>query len=324
MNISASGKMCDLISQNYQTLQVLGRFGLPLGVGDKTIEEVCREAGVHTQTFLAVVNFKIGEPMQVPLEQLSVQTLLAYLRNAHSYFFDFALPNLRKKFIEAINYSSPDSKIPILIIRFFDEYVSEIAHHMQHEDEQVFPYAEALLRNEKPNLPLKSSENQKPLETLDSFSRQHHVIDDQHIADKLNELKNLIIKYYPDTQPNNMLAAALHEVFELEQDLATHCAIEDNILIPAIRHLEKHASRTNTHPASAKKPEEMLSEREKEVLAEVVKGLSNKEIADELCISVHTVITHRKNISRKLNIHSPAGLTIYAIVNNLVDISTLT
>ena len=68
---------------------------------------------------------------------------------------------------------------------------------------------------------------------------------------------------------------------------------------------------------------EELSEREKDVLIQVVKGLSNKEIADVLCISTHTVISHRKNITRKLNIHSTAGLTIYAIVNKLVDLDSL-
>ena len=52
-------------------------------------------------------------------------------------------------------------------------------------------------------------------------------------------------------------------------------------------------------------------------------GMSNKEIADHLCISTNTVITHRRNIARKLQIHSPAGLTIYAIVNGLVDISAV-
>lgn len=64
-----------------------------------------------------------------------------------------------------------------------------------------------------------------------------------------------------------------------------------------------------------------LSQREKEILGYVVKGMTNKEIAEKLYISVHTVITHRRNITRKLQIHSAAGLTIYAIVNKLVDIS---
>ena len=66
--------------------------------------------------------------------------------------------------------------------------------------------------------------------------------------------------------------------------------------------------------------QESLSQREKEIICYVVKGLTNKEIAENLFISVHTVITHRRNISKKLQIHSPAGLTIYAIVNKLVDI----
>ena len=62
-----------------------------------------------------------------------------------------------------------------------------------------------------------------------------------------------------------------------------------------------------------------LSKREKEVLTEIAKGYTNKEIADRLFISVHTVMTHRKNIMHKLKIHSLSGLTIYALLNNLVD-----
>lgn len=63
-----------------------------------------------------------------------------------------------------------------------------------------------------------------------------------------------------------------------------------------------------------------LSEREKEIVGCVVRGMTNKEIAEKLFISVHTVITHRRNITRKLQVHSAAGLTIYAIVNKLVEL----
>jgi two-component system, NarL family, response regulator NreC len=66
-----------------------------------------------------------------------------------------------------------------------------------------------------------------------------------------------------------------------------------------------------------------LSSREKDIVIGVVHGLTNKEIADRLFISVNTVITHRRNISRKLQIHSPAGLTIYAIINKLVEMNEL-
>lgn len=69
--------------------------------------------------------------------------------------------------------------------------------------------------------------------------------------------------------------------------------------------------------------QEELSDREKEILISVVKGMSNKEIADHHSISIHTAITHRRNITRKLKVHSVSGLTIYAIINNLIDISEI-
>ena len=66
-------------------------------------------------------------------------------------------------------------------------------------------------------------------------------------------------------------------------------------------------------------PPDQLSSREKEILIELVKGLSNKEVSDRLCLSVYTVMTHRRNICRKLKIHSLSGLTIYALSNKLID-----
>lgn len=313
---TAKDKMCDLMCSEHQALQIISRFGLPLGVGDKTIADVCAENNVHCNTFLTIINYKIGESLSmsdIDFAELSLPTMISYLRNAHSYFFDFSLPRLRAKLIEAINYANIDSKIPMLIIRFFDEYVNEINIHMQHENESVFPYVESLLKGT-------AAFSQY---TIEQFAHQHRAVDDQHIASKLTELKNLIVKYYPQTTQNNLLNSALSDIFATEQDLATHCAIEDEIFLPTVRNLEK-----KNHQAFIKKQKkeeviEELSSREKDVLVQVVNGLSNKEIADKLCISVHTVITHRKNITRKLHIHSAAGLTIYAIVNNLVDIKSL-
>lgn len=69
--------------------------------------------------------------------------------------------------------------------------------------------------------------------------------------------------------------------------------------------------------------QEALSQREKEIICCVVRGMTNKETAEKLFLSIHTVITHRRNIARKLQIHSPAGLTIYAIVNKLVELSEI-
>lgn len=74
-------------------------------------------------------------------------------------------------------------------------------------------------------------------------------------------------------------------------------------------------------PVKSNDNQEVISQREKEIVVCVVKGMTNKEIAEKLYLSIHTVITHRRNISKKLQIHSAAGLTIYAIVNKLVELS---
>ena len=107
--------------------------------------------------------------------------------------------------------------------------------------------------------------------------------------------------------------------------------VEDQIFVPAIRRLEQQTKQSDVtrnisgmvFKAGVGQNPDALSDREKDVIISLVQGMSNKEIADHLCISVNTVITHRRNIARKLQIHSPAGLTIYAIINNLVDISSV-
>ena len=106
--------------------------------------------------------------------------------------------------------------------------------------------------------------------------------------------------------------------------------MEDHIFTPAIRRLERQTKQNDVTKnistmvfKGGQDGGEVLSERERDVIVSVVQGMQNKEIADHLCISINTVITHRRNIARKLQIHSPAGLTIYAIVNGLVDISSV-
>lgn len=80
---------------------------------------------------------------------------------------------------------------------------------------------------------------------------------------------------------------------------------------------------TSTLPQDHGDKKTELTSREKEIVVGIVKGLSNKEIASEINVSVNTVMTHRRNIASKLQIHSPAGLTIYAIVSKLVSIDEI-
>jgi regulator of cell morphogenesis and NO signaling len=103
------------------------------------------------------------------------------------------------------------------------------------------------------------------------------------------------------------------------------------IFMPAVKHLEekkKALLKNAENPISTIIEQttdngEILSDREKDVIVGVVQGLTNKEIAEKLFIAPNTVMTHRRNIAKKLQIHTAAGLTIYAIVNQLVDLSNV-
>ena len=310
----ADDKMISLIRDNYNLLQMLGSFGISLGFGDKTVKETCEDNDVDTYTFLAVVNYIINEYGEFGAdEQLSVPTLLHYLEASHAYFLDFQLPYIRRELQESLDERESLAK---LILRFYDEYAYEIRRHMKYEQKSLFPYVQSLIDGHPTND-----------YNVATFSKHHSAADK-----KLRELKLLIIKYLPmDGLHNNQLTATLHDIYENEVWLRQHAMVEDYIFVPAIRRLEQLTKLSDVtrnitdmvFKAGAGQNSDALSDREKDVIISLVQGMSNKDIADHLFISVNTVITHRRNIARKLQIHSPAGLTIYAIVNGLVDISSV-
>lgn len=307
----ASDKMITLLQDNYAVLRCLGSFGINLGFGNKTVEEVCIDEGVDSFTFLCIVNYTINGYLGADdVARLSVPTLMQYLKSSHEYYLDFELPFIRKELIASLD--SADN-LASLIIKIYDEYARSIVHHMKYEEKNVFPYVEALLQG-------KAQTNYD----VETFSKHHDQIDV-----KLRELKNIIIQYLPvDAHRNNQLYATLFDIYNCESWLAQHSEVEDHIFIPAVRLLEKQINQSNisqklSNMINKNSDADVLSDRERDVIVCLVQGMTNKEMADHLCISINTVITHRKNIACKLQIHSPAGLTVYAIAKGIIDISAV-
>ena len=297
--------MIDLIRDNYNVLQALGSFGINLGFGDKTVEEVCKDNGVDCRTFLIVVNFLVnGYFRDEELEYVNVGTLLHYLQANHKYYLDFQLPFMRKELSDSLN---PDGRVDKLIMDFYDAYAAEVRKHMKYEEDRLFPYINSLLEGVR-----------EEAYNIDAYAKHHGMADV-----KLKELKNIIIKYLPgDSLRNNMLTATLYDLYNNEEWLQLHAKVENEILVPVIKNMEMNISAGADALNVEEGGESTLSPREREVVSCLAMGLSNKEIASKLNISINTVITHRKNIAAKLSIHSVAGITIYAIVNNLVDINS--
>lgn len=309
----ADDKMIFLINDNHKLLQSLGAFGINLGFGEQTVQEVCEAQNVDTYTFLAIVNYAInGYREREDIEKLSIPTVIQYLKASHSYFLGFQLPFIRKQLVGALDV---DDNLAKLILKLYDEYAHSIRLHMQYEERTIFPYIDSLQRGE----PTTGYD-------LETFAKHHTRTEQQ-----LRELKNIIIKYLPtDGLHNNQLYATLFDIYSNDDWLSQHARVEEEILMPAITHLERKLKKdgvslkiTQMINKTGGESTDTLSDREKDVVVSLVQGMTNKEIAEHLFISVNTVITHRRNIARKLQIHSVAGLTIYAIANNLVDISSI-
>lgn len=305
--------MRNLIRDNSMLLMAISRFGITFGFGDKSVEEVTCDAGVDTATFLAVCNLISERP--VINAGLSLPSLMAYLKRAHTSFLDITLPKIRYHLIEAVSHSGAGD-VTFLLIKFFDDYVQEVKRHMEHENNEIFVYVENLLDG-----------NVSEDFDIGKFSGNH-----SHMATKLNELKDIFISHYNNGDIAR-LSTVLFDIINCERDLMNHFLVENNLFVPEVVKLENSLrSLIATEPdnivdsGDENEPEESspgvdaLGEREKEIVRCVAKGLSNKEIADLLCLSVHTVATHRRNISNKLGIHSTAGLTIFAILHNLVEL----
>lgn len=213
----SNDKMIALIAQDYRLLHVLSRFGIPLGFSDKSIKEVCQEAGVDCDTFITVAKF-LNHDLNSPVDTqaLSLSSLLQYLKQSHIYFLDFYLPSIRRKLLDSIKLK--DSDVSFLIIKLFDEYVEGVREHMEEEEQHLFKIVEDLIEGKKP-------------QQIDFPLYSHH---HEEVGTKLRELKNIIIKYCPPDSSANLLNATLYDIYRCEEELGSHCEIEDNLLIPAI------------------------------------------------------------------------------------------
>jgi len=305
----SSNNMRELIRDNNLILMAISRFDIAYGFGDKSVFEICSENNVDVDTFIAVCNLLSGYHYSV--DSICLRSLMGYLMRAHFSFLDVTYPKIRLKLIEAINYSETN-EVSFLLIKFFDDYVVEVKRHMDHENDVVFKYVENLLKGEMD----------------DNFSISDFSDNHSHTVEKLNELKDIFIYHY-NQKENVLLSAVLYDIITCEKDMMSHFEVENNLFVPAVERLERKVRLCQSEKTfkdeepdnhNRELSEYALGDREKDIIRCVAQGKSNKEIADELCISIHTVATHRRNISSKLGIHSAAGLTIFAIIHNIVDL----
>jgi len=222
-SITPSMKLADLISSNYKLLEVLSRLDIGLGFGEGSIADACRVHGININSFLLICNVYTFDGYMASSELLaggSPSDIMKYLHNSHIHYMDTGmhkLENLLKTLLE----STPASQQK-MVMKFFYDYKSEVDKHFEYEESTVFPYVRSLMQG-------------KPVEgySMEKFEENHTDIDE-----KLGDLKNIVMKYLPETCDQMMRNDLLYHIFRLEEDLYSHTLIEDNVLVPMATILE--------------------------------------------------------------------------------------
>lgn len=302
-------KIAELLEADYNLLGIVSRLGMGGSCGDLTVKSFCEAHSFDPETFVLICNvysFEDYIPDETILAQGRIECIVDYLHRSHEYYRKESLASLSEDIKRLIEPCS--EKQQHVIWQFYADYRDELERHFEFEEEQVFPYIGTLIKGEDTGD-----------FSIEQFEENHSNIDE-----KLSDLKNLVMKSLPAKCDEGKRTALLFSLYRLQNDLARHTALEDNILTPMARIIERRLwDDSSPEKEGRRKDENALSEREKEVLVCVSKGMLNKEIADKFNISIYTVISHRKNITRKIGIKTVAGLTVYAILNGLLDINSI-
>lgn len=230
--------MADMILQNHHLLSVIDRFGIRLGFGEKTVEEVCTLYSIQVEFFLEIVN-AFNDPAFHPKDRLfsfPLSATIDYLKKTHQYYLKSKVPEIERLIEEMAADSKPaQNEIMKMIRNFFNEYKNQLAFHIRREEEKVYPY---ILNVERLFL-LLSNEDETLSDEIKNYRIEKYVDEHDNIEDKLFDLKNILIKYLPPQNNKFIVYKILGQIDHLEKDINEHSAMEEKVLVPRVRLMEE-------------------------------------------------------------------------------------
>ncbi len=223
--IKISNRACEIILSHPSSIYLFEWLGIPLGVQDKTLEEVCQEKALNPNVLLNLLYVTVYKahkdcPSLVPQDALP---LIQYLLRAHEYYSEEATPRIIQ-LVQELREVENDKSLP-LIEKFFREYSQETEEHFAYEKDIAFPYMQKLFSD--PESAISSGYRIKEY-------RHHH----NDIQEKLDDLLSLLIKYLPSSNSYPARRRLFLALINLGHDLQTHTCIEDEILMPLVEREE--------------------------------------------------------------------------------------
>ncbi|MEN9919112.1 MAG: hypothetical protein RL662_1548 [Bacteroidota bacterium] len=283
--LTTTSILSESVSENYLLIPIINRFGIKLGLGDKTVFTICEEHNLNTDFFLAILNTYLNEDYfpEKKLQEFRIELVTDYLKQTDVYYSQALIYNLEKHLNAFIATSDPNNNQLELIRKLFNRFRTELMKRIN-----------------------------------------NGLLDDDLSVALLMDLKNILIKHITGSFNENLCFAVIFSVDSLFKDLSKHNRIRYKILKPMIQNLqdagiEDWQSLVAQDESNNQDVDSSISPRELEVLKLIALGFLNKEIADRLNISLNTVLSHRKNITSKLGIKTVSGLIFYCISHNYVS-----
>ncbi len=236
MLLEKNMKLADVIHHDYNLIPVISRFGIMLGFGDGSIENICNEKQINTDFFLTIIN-AFHDPQYLDkdyLQSFSATLLIEYLQKTHIYYLQNKIPVIEDLIKEMESESEIDKVSYELLQKFFEGYKNELIKHIEREEKRVYPYVIDLENAVENNDISPSILSQIKEYSITSYEAEH-----ENVEEKLMDLKNIIIKYLPHSKYQQSRYKLLIELTVLEKDLNDHARIEDLILVPKVELLEK-------------------------------------------------------------------------------------
>jgi regulator of cell morphogenesis and NO signaling len=239
MIITAEQKMAEIIVANHHLLSIVNRFGIHLGFGEKSVQEVCDDYKINVTFFLEIAN-AFNNPDFFPMKNLSsfpLKLIIEYLYKAHDYYLSIKVPEIMYLISQLKeNEKGKNAKAILLMQTFFNEYVAQLRDHIKREETVVYPYILDLERAFELNQPAHWERFRQQYNfTIDQYERDH-----EDIEEKIFDIKNLIIKYIDPQEQYISYFKLLGQLAHLEDDLNDHTEMENKVLIPRVRLMEKH------------------------------------------------------------------------------------
>lgn len=236
MTIVQTTQLADALHNNVLLLPIINRFGIQLGFGNKTIEQICQEHQVNVHFFLEIVNSFIDKDYfpQSELQAFPLKSIINYIIQSHHYYVNLKIPQIKELIeLQLKNAGDRNRKSYELIRDFFTGYSDELIEHIDKEEKDVHPYILAIDSAYQSGQITAELKSRVKKESIQNYADDH-----SNVEDKLFDLKNLIIKYLPPSKDYTTSNAILFELFRLERDLNDHSRIEEKVLVPKVQMLE--------------------------------------------------------------------------------------